>query len=104
MSSSHSSIFTRSPSASGTRNIGGTTAHDTQHLGTDLGQGNVIASFDVEPQQRLSVGRPQVEPPVLARNGKPVEIIDGNTGPRGEGRPDLAGRRDRIGDLAVDLA
>src|SRR5262249_1108300 len=42
----------------------GATLDDLQYLVADLGHPRLVGRLDVEPQQRLGVRRPEVEPPV----------------------------------------
>ena len=46
----------------------------------------------------------EVEPPAIAGDGQPVELVAGDAGPAGELRADPLGRRGLVRHLAVDLA
>ena len=46
-----------------------------EHLVSHGGHGGCVFRLDVEPQQRLGVGRPQVEPPITTIDGEAVETI-----------------------------
>ena len=46
-----------------------------EHLGRVRVARRRVGGFEVEPQQRLGVARPQVEPPVAAVDGEPVEPV-----------------------------
>ena len=63
--------------------------HDGQDLVADGRHHLVVHRLGVEPQQRLGVGRAQVEPPVGGTDREPVELVDGNPGPCAERRTDL---------------
>ena len=47
-----------------------------QHLVAQCGQGGCIPGLGVQSQQRLGVGRPDVEPPVVVADREPVEVVD----------------------------
>src|SRR4051812_49415375 len=52
------------------------TADERQHLIAYASHRRLIRTFDVEPQQRLGVGRADVEPPaVRAAHRQPVELV-----------------------------
>ena len=42
----------------------------------DAGHGGLVGALDVEAQQRLGVGRADVEPPVVGGDGEPVEVVE----------------------------
>ena len=50
-------------------------AHEREHLGGVRVARGAVGGFEVEPQQRLGVARPQVEPPVAEVDGEPVEPV-----------------------------
>src|SRR5207247_8205750 len=75
-------------------------AHEREHFGgVNLAAGGV-ARFEVEPQQRLGVARPQVEPPVAEVDGEPVEPVLLRAAIR---LSDPLDDRRRVVDLRVDL-
>ena len=60
-----------------------------------------VGCFQVEPQQGLGVGRPQVEPPRAAIDGETVEVVLLEPC---ELRRHLLDDGVGVGDLRVDLA
>ena len=61
---------------------------DASTSATWRGAGLVVGpGLDVEPQQRLGVGRPQVVPPVAVVHGQAVEPVDGAARRPPRGRP-----------------
>src|ERR1700759_889285 len=79
-------------------------ADQPQHLVPQRFHGGLVGGFDVQPQQWLGVGRPQVEPPVRGLHGQPVQLVAGHPRPGGVHLADLGGDASMIGHLAVDLA
>src|SRR6185437_10109136 len=106
MSSSQSSIFTASPmgrSRAAPLRLAAVTAYDTQNLVAKAGQGGLVRRLDVEPEERLGVGRAQVEPPARAGDGQPVELVHGDAvAVRERVAHPLCGAL-LVADLAVDL-
>ena len=58
-------------------------AHDREHFGGALVARGAVGGFEVEPQERLGVARPQVEPPVADVDGEAVEPVLLRVGVRG---------------------
>ena len=57
-------------------------AHHPQHLVAQLGHPRLVRRLDVEPQQRLGVAGPQVEPGAVGQlDGQPVQLVDGRRRP-----------------------
>src|SRR5215469_15097580 len=79
-------------------------ADDAEDLVAQRGQRRLVGCFRVEPQQRLGVGRAEVEPPPVAADGEAVEAVQRNPWAGREGPADLLRRRCLVADLAVDLA
>ena len=48
---------------------------------TCAAQAAVVGRLDVEPEQGLGVGRPQVEPPVAPVHGQAVQPVGGPSAP-----------------------
>ena len=50
-------------------------ADEREHLGGARVARGAVGRFEVEPQQRFGVARPQVEPPVAEVDGETVEAV-----------------------------
>ncbi|MCO5606194.1 hypothetical protein L7F22_060381 [Adiantum nelumboides] len=94
-------VRTPSPQVCGAARSG---AHDRQHLvhqGTD---GRVVGRLDVEPQQRLGVRGPQVEPrSVRQRDRQAVEAVELDAVAGAVDALDLGHAPGLVGDRRVDL-
>ena len=53
---------------------------DAEYLVAQGRHGGLGGRLHVQPQQRLGVGRPHVEPPVAGRDGEPVELVGADPG------------------------
>src|SRR5580693_6987813 len=95
-----SSISIQSPSESATRAL----ADQPEYLVADGGHFRFVRRFHIEPEQRLSVGRTDIEPPGIPGDGETVELVKGHPGPFGVNAFDLRRRGGLVGDLAVELA
>src|SRR4051812_30108256 len=74
---------------------------EVQHLfGVSIAR-ELIRRLDVQPQERLGVARPQVEPPVAGVDGQPVEPVLVAVREHGG---DLLDHRGRVRNAGVDLA
>src|SRR5579862_130863 len=100
-----SSIFISLCSTSdGSFGAGARAAYEAEHLVPDRGHRYLVRGLDVQPQQRLGVGRAEVEPPAVACDGHPVEVVRGHPGPGRVNVPDPLRGGGLVVDLAVDLA